>query len=399
MFLAALTSSLALAQVPPTETPESQPASVEEPSEPVESQPSQPDPVPFDSKPSDAPPAAPPSAESSESTDVPAPIPAPEGEPPTAREICEDEPDSRAVIDRIRSRLFKLTCSSASWFDGLFGDTRYDEEYRSTYGSVTTGALWSERKSWQEVLRFRAKVRLPQMNKRFHAFIGRVDRDDYVSESESEVYGLPEQFNRNSEQTLVGIGYIEPLKKRGSFDTSTGIRVTFPLDPYVKGSYRYARPIGERNLLRLRETLFWQNSEEFGITSRMDWDRVVGEQNLIRYTASGTYSQRSWGLRWFSNVTLFHFISDNRALAYEMFAAGNTDHEVSLADYGAFLIYRQRVWRDWLLLELRGGVDWPRDLVVETRRYNLNAGLAFELRFGRNTDRDDVNVAPKDQIR
>src|SRR5690242_9442871 len=57
---------------------------------------------------------------SPETTDIPAP--AAEEKPPTAREICTDETSGDAVIDRIRSRLYRLTCSSASWFDGLFGN-------------------------------------------------------------------------------------------------------------------------------------------------------------------------------------------------------------------------------------------------------------------------------------
>ena len=88
-------------------------------------------------------------------TDVPPPR---DETPPPVAEICADQNASRAVIDRIHSRLYRLTCSSASWFDGLFGNTRYDEDYRATNGSLTAGTLWSERKSWQEVLRFRAKV-------------------------------------------------------------------------------------------------------------------------------------------------------------------------------------------------------------------------------------------------
>lgn len=373
ILLAMWVSAGAFAQTPPD-------APVETPTQPAE-----PNAEPGPSQQPTSQPANPP-----ESTDVPEPK---EEERPKAREICVDQNYSRAVIDRLHSSLYKLTCSTASWFDGLFGDTRYDEEYRQTYGSATVGALWSQRKSFQEVARFRAKLELPQMNKRLHAFVGRVDRDDYVSESESDVYGLPEEFNRDSsEQTLVGVGYNEPLKKRGSFDVGTGVRLTFPLDPYIKGSYRFARPIGEKTLLRLRETVFWQNSEEFGATTRVDWDRILGEKNLLRYTASATYSQRSEGVRWFTHVTWFTFISTRRAIAYELASNGSTDHEVPLTDYGASIIYRQRVWREWLLLEFRAGVDWPRDWLYEERRSNINAGLAFELRFGRDPAQRDVEA-------
>jgi hypothetical protein len=319
--------------------------------------------------------------------------------PPTrAREICTDQNDSRAVIDRIHSSLYKLTCSSASWFDGLFGNSRYDEDYRATHGSLTTGAQWSQRQAWQEVLRFQLRMYLPQMNRRLHAFIGRVDRNDYVTESQSDVYSLPEQFNRDiNETTLVGIGYNEPLTKRGSFDFSTGVQLSIPLDPYVKGSYRFARPIGELNLLRLRETVFWQNSEQLGVTSRIDWDRAIGDRHLARYTVSGTFSQVSEGMRWFTTLTLFHFLSSDRALAYEVAANGSTDRQVPLSDYGTSVIFRQRLSRDWLLLELRGGVDFPRDFVFEERRSNLNAGIAIEMRFGgdaRETHNELSNTRP-----
>lgn len=316
--------------------------------------------------------------------------------PPSPKEVCIDEAESRAVIDRVRSSLYKITCSSATWFDGLFGNSRYVEQYRTTSGSVTVGTVWSERESFEEVLRFRVRVTFPQMNQRLHAFVGRVDREDFITESKADVYGLPSEFNRDaSEETLVGIGYNEPLKKRGSFDLSTGIRVTFPLDPYVKGSYRFARPIGERDLMRLRETAFWQNSEEFGVTSRIDWDHVIGDRDLVRYTASGTFSQVSEGTRWFTNLTFFHFINTDRALAYELGANGSTDREVPLTDYGGSVVLRQRLPREWLLLELRVGVDWPRDWLYEKRHYNINAGVAIELRFGRGSSEDETPVSEK----
>ncbi len=326
-----------------------------------------------------------PAKEISATTDVPRIAPASDSMEavPAGKILCNDDNQQHAMIDRLRSRLYKLTCSSASWFDGLFGNTRYDEDYRATHGSLTTGALWSQRKSFEKTLRYHVRMYLPQANQRLHAFVGRVDREDYVSESQPDVYGLPKVFDRDIRETnLAGIGYNEPLKKRGSFDVGTGVHLSFPLDPYVKGSYRFARPVGERNLLHLRETAFWENQEGFGVTSTLDWDHIVGDKHLLRFTTSGTFSEASEGLRWFSNFTLFQFLSGEHALAYELAANGSLDHEVPLADYGGSIVLRQRVWRDWLLLELRGGIDWPRDFLYEHRRSNLNAGLAFELRFG-----------------
>jgi hypothetical protein len=81
-------------------------------------------------------------------------------------------------------------------------------------------------------------------------------------------------------------------------------------------------------------------------------------------------------------------------LAYEFGANGSTDREVPLTDYGGSVVLRQRLPRDFLLLELRVGVDWPRDWLYEERHYNINAGVALELRFGRGSSEDETSSMP-----
>lgn len=295
---------------------------------------------------------------------------------------AKGEEEFNAWLDRLHKNLFRFTCSSATWFDGLFGNRRYDEEYRATHGSVLVGVRWDERDRFDQLFRFKVRLYLPQLNESLHAFIGRSDREDFIAESQSDLYMLPEQFNRRDDDVFVGFGYKEPMRKRGSFDADVGVRLRFPMDPYVKGSYRFVRPIGERDLLRLRETVFWQKSERLGTTGLIEWDRILAQDYLLRWTNSGTFSQNTEGVRWYSTLTLYQLLSDERAFAYELGANGSTDREVPLTDYGAAVIYRQRIWRDWLLIELRAGVDWPREELAEERRANLNAGLAFEMRYG-----------------
>ncbi len=308
--------------------------------------------------------------------------PSPEGHPCQVRDSTQLD----AWIDRVQSSLYRITCSSSTWFDGLFGDGRYDREYRATNGNVTMGGFWSQRDGIDKVLRFRARMYFPQISDKFHAFIGRVDTDEFVTESKSDAYGLPGAFRRNvNDSTLVGLGYNESFEKNGSFDAGTGVHIRFPLNPYVKGSYRYAKPMGESNLLRLRETIFWENIEGFGTTTRIDWDHVVSDHNLLRWSNSGTVSQITDGLRWNSSVTFYQVISASKrsVFAYEGGLSGSTDSDVPLTNYGITVLYRQSVWRSWLLIELRTGVDWPRYGLGEPRRSNLNAGLSFELNYGR----------------
>ena len=55
---------------------------------------------------------------------------------------------------------------------------------------------------------------------------------------------------------------------------------------------------------------------------------------------------------------------------------------VEIGDYGLRVIFRRRIYREWLFLELRSSITWPRETLFERREANLGAGAAFELMFG-----------------
>jgi hypothetical protein len=188
---------------------------------------------------------------------IPLPI-QPRGLPPEdAPGLCEDKPGELAWIDRVQAGLYRTICLSAARFDGFFGNARFDDEYQATHGSLAVGALWDERDHWDPSVRFRVHVRLPQLSERFNAFVGRLDPDEYVTELRDDFDTLPRQFAREDDDAvLFGLGYRQPGRIGGHFDADIGAKL--PLEPYLKGTYRLGVPFGDRNLLRLDETIFWR---------------------------------------------------------------------------------------------------------------------------------------------
>ena len=55
-------------------------------------------------------------------------------------------------------------CLTSAKFDGFFGSARFNDEYQSTHGSVSVGALWDERDGLDPALRFRLRMQLPQLS-------------------------------------------------------------------------------------------------------------------------------------------------------------------------------------------------------------------------------------------
>jgi hypothetical protein len=86
-------------------------------------------------------------------------------------------------------------------------------------------------------------------------------------------------------------------------------------------------------------------------------------------------------------MTVYQSLRVRRALAYQAAITGETDGVVGVTDYGLRVMYRRSVYRDWLILELRSSITWPRETLDEVRKSNLGAGVALEMQFGERTRR------------
>lgn len=302
-------------------------------------------------------------------------------------DVCKEMQDETALtmLERVRRRLSIAACASSGWLDGLFGDQLRYEDYRETYGSVSVGSLWSDYDGFDPRLRFRIRLQLPQWDDRISAFAGRVGQDDYISDVEDDFDALPtRQFgNLEDESVLLGLGYSNPKRTGNDFDASVGVRVDTPLDPYVRTRYEFVRNFAESYVFNARETLFWQNSEGLGTTTRMMLDRALSEKFLLRWANLGTFTQETEGVEWYSQVTLFQSVGERTGLAWQAQVEGATDNEVQLTSTAVRLIMRRQFKNpEWLILELRCGVAWPREKIEERREASPELGIAFEMQFG-----------------
>jgi len=298
-------------------------------------------------------------------------------------EPTETVPDE--WIDRAHDGVHALVWRSAMYIDGLFGSELDEQTYkRLTRGSITPALLWDEFHGFDEKFRFRVKFPLPYLGERYDAFVGTFSRDEFVTERELESGAIQRQHpggGVEEDETLLGIQYRQP-EKGGRFDFTAGLRIEQPIDPFVKVGYRYQRGTPERLRLGLRETVFWENSEGFGLTSRIDLERVLDEVWLARWTTSGTFSEKSEGVRGYTALTAYRGLPNRRAVGAQVFTSGSFDAAVPVGEYGFRMAWRQSVVRDWLVLEVRPSVTWPKDQPEQPRKPSWGMGIGFEMFLG-----------------
>jgi hypothetical protein len=301
-------------------------------------------------------------------------------------EFAYDIEDHKRVpfIDRAHYGVWKAVWRSAMRMDQKFGSTADDTIYQQTSGSIAPAILWDRFDGVKPRLRFEVDVPLPHLNERLHAFVGRVNRDEYVTERSPASGAFAKQYGPvEDDETLFGIRYREP-RQGGHFEADAGLRIRSPLDPFVKGSYRFARGSSESTMYMFRETVFWQNSEKFGLTSRIDVERIVRDTWLLRWTGSGTFSERTEGVKGYTGITLMRGLPRRRAIAAEVFTTGEFDAPVPTENYGVKFAFRRSVARDWLVLETRVSCTFPREEITQDRITNWGIGIGFEMFFGTN---------------
>ena len=73
---------------------------------------------------------------------------------------------------------------------------------------------------------------------------------------------------------------------------------------------------------------------------------------------------------------------NRRAIAAELFTSGEMDAPVPLGNYGLKVAYRRSIMREWLVLESRVSLTFPKDDPLRTRDATWGVGVGLEMFFG-----------------
>lgn len=292
------------------------------------------------------------------------------------------EPD-KPFIDRAQASVHGVVRGSSRWFDGFFGANDADADQNVRQGSVRLGALWDQRDGVRGRARLRARLPLPAFRERTRLILGRGDFEDYVGGTAGTVDTLPSQFQDfQDDDWLLGVGFSRDGSLSRGFDVDVGVKLATPLEPYVRGTYRWSHSWHDAWLWRLRPRVFWQNQRGPGASLNSIVDYAANPEWLLRSWITLSGEDEIEGVGWIAKFIAYQSLTNKAALSYTVFASGETENDVRLQDYGLELRYRKRIAREYLFMELSTSLTWPRYLLAEQRDSNFGVGLEFEMQFG-----------------
>lgn len=310
----------------------------------------------------------------------------------TAAALAQSDPadspkEKSPLLDRFEAGIANTVNGSARWVDGFFGDSREKADTTGAFGRLSFLPYFYEYNGLDAETRFRAYIPLDNINERFSAIIGRGDEDELISTD----YGFESLVPRNSDDDawLAGFGYKPAWGGNNRFSLGAGVKFDWPPDPYVRVSYRLVHNFSEQSLLRFRQSVYWQNTENIGGITSIDLERRVTEDNLLRWSNWFKASGKTEEIRYDTRLALYRNLQDDRGIVFAVAMRGDTGEAVPVRDYGVYGVYRQQMWREWFYGQVLLGVAGYREDQWPEREFAVIFGLGFEIFFSADKDFTD----------
>jgi hypothetical protein len=288
------------------------------------------------------------------------------------------------LLDRTQQAVYGVTSGAARRIDSFFGAADVEEQATVSRGRLSAGGRWDEREGLRRRARLKARVALPAINERTSLIFGRGEADELVDGSgDDSIDSLPTRFNDfENDDWLLGIGYTRDAKLKRGWSFGTGVKLSTPLEPFVRATYRWNKSFSDDWLWLVEPRVFVQSQRGAGLSLRNTIDHAMNEDWLLRFLSIAVVEEDAEGVAWTNKVIAYQNLANNSAMSYAVYNTGETDAEVPVRDYGIELRYRRKILREWLFIEYLAYLSWPREFLIEERKPIVGVGIEFEMQFG-----------------
>jgi len=267
----------------------------------------------------------------------------------------------RNSLDTQRFRLGQLVEKSATWADGLFGEIDPESYQNHSYITLGTYYDWSKNGVNEVNIRFRSRVHLPILKKKFKLVV--------TSTSESlfkeDISGTNDDFNEldnngNNDNTFTSaLGWTLKQTKKLFIDLKVGLKFDIPLEPYVKTQLIRHFKINPTWTFDFEQNLFSIINDETGSTTAFSFSKRLSDNRLVKQRTYGIISDLR-DFEWSHGYSYFQNLGSTRAYSISADINGVTEPRFRQESYRVGAHYRQSFFRPWLFLYCSPALIFPR---------------------------------------
>ena len=291
--------------------------------------------------------------------------------------------DSAEKLDLAIDNMFAPDeAKRSATFDRFFGDRRVNLLEQRSRIKLSPSIEFAESGEMDIGFKFRAKLDLPRAEKRIHLIAGNRDEDRDVLETFSES-GLKSRALQGEDDTSVALstrlGSVQKIK----FSADAGLKFRPEPVPKFKLRGKYLRQ-WEDWTLTVSESGIWESDDGFSEKTALDLRWAIDDRTFIRSTSAGIWSENSKGVDLGQAFVWHHELNSSCTLGLEGGIAGHTEPTTDVDRYLIRAPVRQRLYKDWIFLEIEPGADFPAD-----RDYRFSPLILMKLEFVFGDRQDD----------
>jgi hypothetical protein len=291
-------------------------------------------------------------------------------------------PDALNVFDTPRNYLSGEFVDFVSYVDRFFGnDFNYQEANDSEMqiDAIRVDGYGGERKF---VWSARARVRLPMAEQKLHLLL-ETDPDKNVTVDPKQTQSPPLKQPSTPQSYAAALRIERKEAERWHLIADGGIKFHGALEApsaFVRSQARLAVPL-EQWRMRLSEMVFWFNTTGTGETTQFDLERPISDPVLFRATSVAAWLRNSHNYDLRQDLSVFHKLDDRTTLLYQISAIGVSSPHTQVNDYVFLALYRYRIHRNWMFLELSPQLHFPK---VQNYRRSPMFSMRLEMLFDEN---------------
>jgi hypothetical protein len=279
-----------------------------------------------------------------------------------AQESAEATESPPGLVDRSHEKISGHVEAFLRKADALFAGPDSSDASTGSYVQLGGAMTFVRPKDGDHDFRalIRAKIRLPRTNDKLQLI---VDRGlDTLTRSQSETEADRALRRREVDEDLfVGLRAVISETLKVSLTADTGLRLKgTSLDPYVRGRAQRIFEAGQWRI-PLSETLLWRRVDGASAATDLAFAREVSASTILILASNATFRDSSDYFDLSEVFTLSRRLNDRSLVALEAGAFARTKPSVEATTYTLALRYRRRVHRDWVVMEIRPQISYPRE--------------------------------------
>jgi hypothetical protein len=284
--------------------------------------------------------------------------------PPQRTIPLEDQPvvEPSAFLDQPHGKMTKLIEDLMSRTDALFaGDRGYDAPTGSYVALGTRAILRREEDDGNDLQAVtRVRLNLPRTQERLKLLVER-DVENLTKPAAQRETEVAAGVAERDDNPYVALRAVAAERLNVGLTADVGVRVrSVEPDPFVR--LRAERVFAWSGwTIPLSETLLWRRSEELSAATELVFLYPLSQRVALSLISNATWRRPLQGFELGQTAAVFWRASERSVAGTELVVIGHTEPQSELTAYSAALRYRRLIYRDWLVLELRPQLTYPRD--------------------------------------